>query len=71
MQALTNGELVEAQHVHDAYLGYDRPKEVWPLIGAGRHQQATIGPPLHTQQDTLCFLAAMVACSNHQAYNRC
>lgn len=42
MSVDTYCELVEAQHVHDAYLGYDCPKEVWALIGAGRHQQAAI-----------------------------
>ena len=45
--ACTYGELVEAQHIHDADLGNDSPKEVRPLVTAGSHQQATVGASLH------------------------
>lgn len=51
VQVFTYCELVEAQHVHDANLGNDRPKQVWTLIGAGCHQQAAIRPSLHIQSD--------------------
>lgn len=50
----TYGELVEAQHVHDAYLGNDCPKEVRPLVATGSYQQAAIGPSLHIIQLTPC-----------------
>ena len=43
-------EFVEAQHVHDTDLGNDRPKQVWPLVAAGCHQQTTIGASLHHRQ---------------------
>ena len=42
VRALTNGELVEAQHVHDAHLRNDSPKKVRPLVAAGRYQQPSI-----------------------------
>lgn len=44
--ALTNGELVETQHVHDPNLGDDRPKQVRPLVAAGCYQQPPVGTPL-------------------------
>lgn len=49
----TYGELVEAQHIHDANLGNDSPKEARPLVTAGSHQQAAIGASLHDTQMTL------------------
>jgi hypothetical protein len=42
VRALTNGEFVKAQHVHDAHLSNDSPKQVRPLVAAGRHQQPSI-----------------------------
>ena len=60
MRVFTYCELVEAQHIHDAYLSYDRPKEVRPLIGAGCDQQAAVRPSLHTPSDYTVFVAAIV-----------
>ena len=48
----TYGELVEAQHVHDAYLGDDCPEEVRPLVAAGCYQQATVGASLQAKQQS-------------------
>jgi hypothetical protein len=42
VRGLTNGELVEAQHVHDAHLSNDGPKQVGPLVAAGRYQQPSV-----------------------------
>lgn len=53
----TYGELVETQHVHDAYLGNDCPKEVRPLITAGSYQQAAIGASLHDTHMVLSYMA--------------
>ena len=53
----TYGELVETQHVHDAYLGNDCPKEVRPLITAGSYQQAAIGASLHDTRMVLSYKA--------------
>lgn len=49
----TYGELVEAQHVHDAYLGNDCSKKVRPLGTAGSYQKAAIRASLHDIQMTL------------------
>lgn len=60
--APTNGELVEAQHVHHANLRQHSPKQVWTLVGAGRHQQAPVAGTLQaTQQGDMscsCLLLA-------------
>jgi len=42
VRALTNGELVEAQHIHDAHLSNDSPKQVRPLVAAGCYQQPSV-----------------------------
>ena len=64
----TYGELVEAQHVHDTYLGNDCPKEVRPLVAAGSHQQAAIGASLHHTHMMLSLgLPAMTAVTNNDS----
>mmetsp|Transcript_18642 Transcript_18642/g.44888 ORF Transcript_18642/g.44888 Transcript_18642/m.44888 type:complete len:236 (-) Transcript_18642:1777-2484(-) len=53
-----DAELVVPQHVHDAHLGNAGPKEVWPLVGAGSHQQPTIRPALG-RQPAWCGVSAL------------
>ena len=69
----TYGELVEAQHVHDAYLGNDCRKEVRPLVAAGSYQKAAIGASLHAIQMTLCLelLARRVVTKVHNTVFYC
>lgn len=49
---------MKAQHIHDADLRNDSPKEVRPLVTAGSHQQAAIRASLHDNQMTLFSWAA-------------
>ncbi len=42
-----DGELVEPQHVHDAYLREYGCIQIRPLVRACRHQQAAIRAALH------------------------
>src|SRR6185369_16933752 len=42
----SDGELMEAEHVHHADLGQCSPKEVWSLCHARSYEQAAIGTSL-------------------------
>ena len=34
---VSNGELVELEHVHDSHLGHGTAKQLWPLVHTGRY----------------------------------
>jgi len=46
----TDGELVEAEHVHDADLRQDRRVQVRPLVRARRHQQPAVAAALRARE---------------------
>lgn len=53
---VADGEQLEAQHVHDPNLAQNGSVQVRPLICAGSHQEAAIGPALATGKSAVLVM---------------